>query len=403
MTQSVLNLINEAFGTDDYATLADKVGSGAADPHVRSFLDSWRQWAIDWTSPEAPPHAIRPYVLAHWKGDPTSGLSGLWQQDSGGANTSDVLRVGFLRHLLYCDAIALPDPLFGQAAITPILGQAPQFSFLALERMSVAEVIARLAPFAKLIENDVLIVVPYTEEPDLPVPLITDLAEVADTVDAEFPQMPSDWLEITYARRASIDIGAQITMGKGDFDAYLPTQAHVHLFRAMCGTVDSVLGKVSGSPLPENRLFWRLLDCELPDLIDIPLKDVVAMRRNGEFESWRRAVTDGLLRAEALTGHDNDWPGIPASTKHEIALSVQEAAKASEGSLGQSKGKKVTATIDMAAVGGAIAATFLAPPMSTALVGLSALGMLCHAVLRWRLGRPGSFARHVAVFGNTTK
>jgi hypothetical protein len=142
MTQSVLNLINEAFGTDGYARLAGKVGSGAADRHIPVFLDSWRQWALDWTSPEAPPHAIRPYALAHWKRDPTSGLSGLWQQGAGGANASDVLRDQFLRHLLYCDAIALPDPLFGQAALTSILGQAPELSSLALERVSVAEVIA---------------------------------------------------------------------------------------------------------------------------------------------------------------------------------------------------------------------------------------------------------------------
>jgi hypothetical protein len=145
---------------------------------------------------------------------------------------------------------------------------------------------------------------------------------------------------------------------------------------------NAVLREVSGSPLPETRLFWRLLDCQLPDLVELPLKHVVAMRRNGDFELWRRAVTDGLLRVEALTGHDNDWPGIPAAAKHEIAVSVQEAAKAARRSLDRSQGKKVTAGIDMAVVGGAMAATFVAPPISTALVGLAALRMLCHAVLR---------------------
>jgi hypothetical protein len=76
MARTVLNLISDAFGTDDYATVADRAASGAADRQVRELLDGWRQWAFDWVPPEPPPHVIRPYVLAHWKGDPTAGLAG---------------------------------------------------------------------------------------------------------------------------------------------------------------------------------------------------------------------------------------------------------------------------------------------------------------------------------------
>jgi len=399
MATTILNLINDAFGTDDYARLADKVRSGAADRNLARFLESWEQWAAEWIPPPAPPHVIRPYALAHWKGDPTSGLSGLWQQGAGGSDKP--LRRQLLHHLLYCDAIALPDPLFGQAALTPTFRiEGP--SSIELERFLVAEVITRLGPFAELIESGVVIIVPYADEPDLPSYLISDLTQVADKVDSEFPQMPADWLEITYARRAAIDIAAQITLGKGDFDAYLPTAAHVHLFRTMCGTVDAVLRDVAGSPLPENRLFWRLLDCQLPDIADLPVKDVVAIRRDGEFGLFRQAVTNGLLRVEALTGHDSDWPGIPEATKHEIAVSLREAANKADRSL-RSREKKVMFGIDGVTVGGAVAATFLAPPFSTILVGLPALGLLCHAVLRWRLGRPGSFARHLAVFGSATE
>jgi hypothetical protein len=403
MAGTVLDVVRGAFGTDDYAVIADRAASGAADRQVRELLDGWRQWAFDWAEPETPPHALRPYVLAHWKGDPGSGLAGLWQQGAG-AGTSGVLREQFLRHLLYCDAIALPDPLFGQAALTPILGQVPELSFIELERYSVAEVITRLAPFTRLIETGVLMIVPYTDEPDLPTYLISDLTQVADTLSGEFPQMPADWVgEITYAQRAAIDIGAQIITGRGDFDAYLPSAAHVHLFRALCGSANSVLREVSGSPLPENRLFWHLLDCELPDLAQLPDKEVVAIRRDGQFEAWRRAVTDGLLRVEALTGHDDDWPGLAEADRHEIAASVQAAAKAAGPGKHWSAGKKVEATISIAAVGGSIAAPLLAPAIAAALAGIGALGVLCHALVWWRNSRPGAFARHVAVFGDGVK
>jgi hypothetical protein len=399
---TVLNVINEAFGTDDYASLAVKVANGAADNRVSAFLEAWQQWAQGWEPAEAPPQAIRPYALAHWLGDPTSGLAGTWRSIGRGESQSQLLHDQFLRHLLYCDAIALPDPLFGQAAQNPLMlyGELNTVDF---QRAAVADTIARLAPFAQLVENDVLIIVPYALEPDLSTDLITDLCEVADTVNAEFPQMPSDWLEITYSRRAAIDLGAQITVGGGDFDPYLPSRAHAHLFRAMCGMVDKAISDASGEVAPQNRLYSRLLDCELPDPIDLPLNDVIAIRKSGEFDVWREAVTDGILRAEQLLGQGDDAPGLNAVTKKEIASSVREAAK-TVASRRKSVNPKLSFGLDSVAVGGAVAGAFLTTlPYSAILAGLPALGLLAHAATWWRGRRPGSFARHVAVFGDATK
>jgi hypothetical protein len=196
---------------------------------------------------------------------------------------------------MYCDAIALPDPLFGQGALTPIL-RFPDLSSFEVERFSVAEVISRIAPLIDLIEDGVIVFVPYADEAEVPTFLLSDLSAIADTVDSGFPQMPDTWLEITYARRAAIDLASQMMLGNGEFDVYLPTRAHADLFHALTGGVDSVLREVAGPALAESRLFWRLLDCQMPDLNDLPLTDLVAIRRNGEFESWRRAVRDGLSK-----------------------------------------------------------------------------------------------------------
>lgn len=396
MAKTVLNLINETFGSDDCAALAEQVRSGAAIHHVSDLLESWRQWAFEWSAPAAPPHSFRPYAFAHWRGDPTSGLSSLWQKSVGG---SQELNNQIVHHLLYCDAIALPDPLFGQGAMTPLLNF-PDLTSPEIERLSVAEVMSRVAPLAELIEHGVIVVVPYTDEPDVPTSMLPDLAAVADTVDKDFPQMPDDWLEVSYARRAAIDIVAQMMLGDGEFDAYLPTRAHIRLFHAMNKRVDAALHQVAGSALPGSRLFWRLLDCQLPDLASLPLKEVVAIRKSGEFEPWRRAVADGLLRAEALLGQDEDGLGFAEMDRREIGMSVQEAADKSVQSLRRSKEKKVNFGVDAVVVGGAMAATFLVPPLSTVLVGLAAFGPLSHLFLRWRCRRPGSFARHVEVFGN---
>jgi hypothetical protein len=398
---TVLNVIKETFGTDDYASLAVKVANGAVDNRLSAFLEAWQQWAQDWAPAEAPPQAIRPYALAHWLGDPTSGLAGTWRSIGLGDRRSQLLHDQFLRHLLYCDAIALPDPLFGQAAQNPLLLYG-EFSGFDFQRVAVADTIARLAPFAQLLENDVLIIVPYAVEPDLSTNLITDLCEVADTVDNEFPQMPSDWLEITYSRRAAIDLGAQITVNQGDFDPYLPTRAHAHLFRAMCRMVDKAISEKSGEVAPENRLYSRLLECDLPDPIDLPLSDVIAVRKSGEFDVWRAAVTDGILRAEQLLGDGDDTPGLSAVIKKEISSSVREAAK-TVASRRKSLNPKLTFGLDTVAVGGAVAGAFLTTlPYSAIFAGLPALSLLARAATSWRGRRPGSFARHVAIFGDAT-
>lgn len=63
---TVVNLINEVFGTkgtSDYPRLAASISRGQVDAGVSNLLDTWRQWATDWTPPEAKPHAIRPLSL----------------------------------------------------------------------------------------------------------------------------------------------------------------------------------------------------------------------------------------------------------------------------------------------------------------------------------------------------
>jgi hypothetical protein len=405
---TVVNLINEVFSTkstNDYPNLADNIRRGQVDAGVSNFLDAWRQWATDWTPPEAKPRAIRPYALAQWLGDPGGELAGAWRSLPPRHAKADVraelLHAQFLRHLCYCDAIALPDPLFGAAALTPALplGMADTIEF---QRAAVAETISRLAPFAQLFENDVLIIVPYAEEVDLPTDLIVELNAIADTVDAKFPRMPPDWFEISYARRAAIDLAAQISGVGGEFAPYVPSHAHYALLRALCQTVNTELRKKVVGVAPENRLYSRVIACKLPDPIVLELADVVAIRRSGDFEGWREAVSAGILTAEQLlqAGDGSDPPGLDVATTREIANSVKRAAQemvAERGELNPALGYG----LDAVGVGGAVAGAALATgPLAVALAGLAGVGLVARAVARWRSRRPTSFTRHVAVFGN---
>ncbi|TAM63532.1 hypothetical protein [Mycobacterium sp.] len=408
---TVVNLINEVFGTkgtNDYPNLAANISRGQVDARVSSFLDAWRQWATDWTPPEAKPHAIRPYALAQWLGDPGGELAGAWRSLPPRHATADVraelLHAQFLRHLLYCDAIALPDPLFGAAALTPALplGMADTIE---IQRAAAAETISRLAPFASLFENDVLIIVPYAEEVDLPTDLIVELSAIADTVDAEFPRMPPDWFEISYARRAAIDLAAQISAVGGEFEPYLPSHAHNSLLRALCQMVNTELRKKVVGVAPENRLYSRVIECQLPDPIGLELTDVVAIRRSGDFEVWRKAVSEGILRAEQLlqAGDGNETPGLDVATTQEIANSVNGAAQKMVAKRGELK-PALGYGLDAVGVGGAVAGAALATgPLVVALAGLAGLGLVARAVARWRSRRPNSFTRHVAVFGNAAR
>jgi hypothetical protein len=82
---------------------------------------------------------------------------------------------------------------------------------------------------------------------------------------------------------------------------------------------------------------------------------------------------------------------------------VREAAK-TVASWRKSVNPKLSFGLDSVAVGGAVAGAFLTTlPYSAILAGLPALGLLAHAATWWRGRRPGSFARHVAVFGDATK
>ncbi len=412
---TVVSLINEVFGTtggDDYPKLVAHIEKGQADAGVSKFLDAWQQWASEWKPPAATnPDAIRPYAFGRWRDDPGGGVAAAWASLPPRHATSDVraerLHAQFLRHLLYCDAVALPDPLFGEAALTPLLalGMANSIEY---HRAATAETIKRLTPFAPLFENDVLIIVPYQDEADLPTELITQLSKIARTVDSEFPQMPPDWLEIPYSTRAAINLTAQICSAGGEFDPYLPTQAHNSLLRALCRMVNAELrGKVAGFA-PESRLYSRVIACDVPDPIGLEVADVVAIRRSGDFKVWREAVSAGVLTAEQLlqAGDGSDPPGLDAETTKQIALSVKKAAKKMVGNRAEVK-PALGYGLDAVGFGGAVAGAALTAtattPIAVALAGLAGLGLVARAYAHWRSRRPTAFTRHVAVFGEAAR
>ncbi len=396
---SVLKVIADSFGSTDYIGVADQVRSGGADEQVGVFLDSWLRWADEWVAPQAPPHSIRPFTLAHWKGDPTSGLSDVWQT-AGWRNPA--LRNQLVRHLLYCDAIAVPDPLFGLGSSNPLLKVWGPGVSVERDRISVAEVIARLAPFAELFDAGVLVVVPHTAEPNLPTEMMPALTRIADEFEDQFPSMPADWLEITYARRAAIDLMAQMAAGDGDFDVYLPTEAHVDLFLGIYQSMQ--FADAAGvTTEPESRMLWRLLTCGLPDPSDLPMKEIVAMRRGGEFNLWRNAITQALEAVELLAG-DGKWPISADRTLTEIRKSVTEAARVASTSIHRTRDKRVGFGLGVVGLGAAVAGSILVPPVAPALVaplligGGGGLPLIQQVVLAWRRRRPTSFTRHVAVF-----
>jgi hypothetical protein len=396
MDTTALSVVRSSFGTGKYSKVIAGIQSGkVTDRQIEEFLEAWEQWAARWTPVRPTGRRIQPFAYAHWRGDPTSGLSTLWknQVDAGESEFHRQL----LRHLLYCDAIAVPDPVMGQGSLLPMLGYRSELSSPAWTRELVAQGLAKLSSYAELIDSGVLVIVPGGVRGEVPTDLVAELAEVAKSHEADFPRMPESWLEINYAQRAAIDLGSQMVAGEGVFDVYLPTPAHERLFITLLNSVDREHRRVTGRQR-EERLLWRLLQCDLPDVGDLPIKDVISIRRADEFRFWRDAVAQGLERLDREAIEFERVDDFTPQAIAEAVENVEEAARVARGSVTWSGRAVVGFTVQLVTIAGGVAGAALFPAAAPVFAGLGVLPLIHQVVSQWQARRPGALGRHVALF-----
>ncbi len=260
-----------------------------------------------------------------------------------------------------------------------------------------ATAIDRMARLEELISTNVIVVVPA--------PIVnTDLDKAAaQAVDpslvSEFPSKPPDYWGLGDHQIAAMDIAQQLAAARGAVDPYLPTRGHAAVFRALMTSADETMRSTTADATPPKygAILPHVIKADVVEPVGVSLADIVAIRRNGQFDPWRDAVAEGVTSYIDRVGNDGRLY-VPNLLREEIAEKVSEKAKEVQQSLSWTKRRSIRLTVRLAAVGGGIAATFL-PPLGLIPAGLEGGQLLATQFARWRFAR-GAFARQVAVFND---
>jgi hypothetical protein len=382
------HFVSEAFEDDDLQRVAERVRQGKADAGIVGFQEMWEEWAATWAPPSLQPGQLRPFAFNNWRGYDSEGLASTWMELVVNPAAASQIDEQIIRHLLFCDSIALPDPFFWTPEGDLIL---PRWS----DRASLAVAIETVNRLSDLIQEGVIVLVPKQH---FPAPEVSQV--IGDSGADLFPPPPSDWWVLPPHRVVALDLAAQIGTADGGLDPYLPTNAHVEIFRQLCAAADAEIKALIGStaPNPANAILPRVLDCRLPDAAGVTFDDVIAIRRQGYFADWRNALASGVDRFTRRVGDNPEsWPNADKAMREEVAAEVQEKARQAQKEIGWTKNPRIDVGVNLVLVGGAASAAFLAPPVAAAIAGAAALPTLMGLWARYRFRRSG-YARHVAIF-----
>jgi hypothetical protein len=393
----ILGLVENVFGSDDLTQVAAAVEDGSVGlPTLRSLYEIWPSWASTVRIEQPAPGVLQPYVFASWGGLPHDGLAAAWPKLAGHADGASQLRSQLFRHLLFCDAVAVPDPFVtAEAPGSPLR---PRTAGMVTDEQSIRQWVGNalrmMAEYSSLIRDGIIQIVPYPATVS-----VREIAEIdralTDAEIAAFADQPPSWLGISYAGLAAASLLTQLRTAETwpGLDPYFPTDGYWTVFRRM--------HELSGVAVDDGNLprLSKFLECELPEPGDLRVKDIVAIRRDGHFSAWRRAVAEGIVKYEALVGDGEDLisDARARALREEISANVDDLARTAKEDLGWLGKPAVNASIELSLIGAAAGAAFVAPPIAAGLAGLAAVPLLARTFRRWRKGR-GALARHVAVF-----
>jgi hypothetical protein len=396
MSGSIAELVEASFESD-LRDSAEALRAGKADDRLERLYEAWPGWASRWDPPPLPPGQLRPFACANWAGHDAGGLASAWMDLVGRPGHGNRLERHIVRHLLFCDSLALPDPFVyspdGQT-LTP--RGAGGISDLEACRAWAATAIDWIARLQDLIAANVIVVPP---SPLKPRGLDQAAAQSVDrSLADQFPAKPADYWGLGEHQIVAMDITLQLTAAGGAMDPYLPTAAHAAVFRGLMRSADETIRYATQDAKPGryDAILPRLLTSDLAEPLDVSLADVAAIRRNGEFDGWGDAVAQGVRKYVDRVGDDGQWDS-PELLRQEIGEAVTREAERVKASLGWSKKREVEVGFDFAVVGGAVAASFLNPFVGAGVAALEGAKLLAVEFARWRFAR-GALARHVAVF-----
>jgi hypothetical protein len=405
MATTLDQVIEEAFADDDLHRVAEAVGVGRADDGLQRLYEAWPEWASGWQPPPLPEGQLRPFAYNNWKGHDGGGLASAWMDLVGRPEGSEELQGQVVRHLLFCDSVAVPDPMFRTAdghRFVPRVSE--MISDRPAQRAWAAAAIDSVHRYRELIAANIIVIVPAPTIVNRLVPAATSAVTDPSTTEL-FPPLPPDWWGFSHHHIAAIDTAVQLASSGGELDPYLPTQGHLSVFRQLARSADRTMREAFGISAPNayNAILPHLLSCPLPDPGRLSLHDLAVIRKDGHFQAWRDAVAAGARRCIDLIGEDPEsWPNAGEVLRGAISQEVEDAAEAAKASIGWTRNRSIDVSVDLALVGGTAAAAFLAPPVAAGLAGLEGAKLLAGVFRRWRFAR-GSFARHVAVFSAPTR
>lgn len=389
-------LLSDVFEIDDLRKVAARIRDGKADDLANRLYEPWAAWAATWVAPPLPEGHLRPFAFNNYSGFDNDGLASAWMNLVAVRDGGDAIEEQIVRHLLFCDGIALPDPFFTSPDGETILPRFYRNQGVVESRDNFAAVVETVDRLKELIKLNILVIVPKYY------PMIMEAVFAVGGTAAElFPPYPPGWAAIPRQQVAALDLVAQVEAGAGDLDPYLPTAGHIAVFRELAKAGDEAIRDAIGdaAPSPLNRVLPQVLSCPIPNPVGVTLADIVAIRKQHHFEGWRNAVAAGVERfMQGVEGDPDGWPNSEKALRREISASVKQQMKQETKDIGWIKKPNVEAGVNLVLVGGTAAATaFLAPPVAAAIGMTAALPTLSSVFSRYRFRR-GAYARHVAVF-----
>ena len=394
---TVVDLLEEVFETDKFKKLASRIEQGKVGvATIESFYQRWPMWASS-VRIDASPGALTPFAFAAWRGHGSDNLAAAWPRlvgadDDGRAALHRVL----LKHLLFCDAVAVPDPFVARDA--PGSGFRIRVDGLVVDEEStrrwMARVLRSLESYADLVRAGVLRIVPAPELPEAREVVLLEDA-MTDEEKGAFPDQPPLYSGISYAGQAAAGLLAQLRTANHfpALDPYFPTFGHFAVFRRMHEVSEGVKMRDHRPPT-----LAKFLACELPELIDLTMRDVVAIRQDGHFDRWRHTLAEGVRRYEdQVNGMEDLLSSSAAAMRSELSANLDQLVNEARADLAWLSKPTISTTIELILVGTSVAAALVAPPVAAGLAGAAAVPILARAFQRWRTAR-GALTRHVAVF-----
>lgn len=166
---TVVDLLEEVFETDKFKKLASRIEQGKVGAAtIESFYERWPMWASS-VRIDASPGALTPFAFAAWRGHGSDNLAAAWPRLVGADDDGrTALHRVLLKHLLFCDAVAVPDPFVARDA--PGSGFRIRVDGLVVDEEStrrwMARVLRSLESYADLVRAGVLRIVPAPELPE---------------------------------------------------------------------------------------------------------------------------------------------------------------------------------------------------------------------------------------------